>query len=60
MPPVFGPLSPSPTRLKSWAGCSGRAVRPSVIAAVKAYTTVGEICGAVKQVFGTYQEPVRF
>ena len=24
MPPVFGPASPSPTRLKSWAGCSAR------------------------------------
>src|SRR6185312_4915460 len=29
MPPVFGPLSPSPTRLKSWAGSSGRATLPS-------------------------------
>ena len=29
MPPVFGPLSPSPTRLKSWAGASGTARAPS-------------------------------
>ena len=29
MPPVLGPLSPSPTRLKSWAGSSGTAVVPS-------------------------------
>ena len=42
------------------AARDGTNVMPSVIAAVKAYTTVGEICGALKQVFGTYQEPVRF
>ena len=29
MPPVFGPVSPSPTRLKSCAGSSGTAVTPS-------------------------------
>src|SRR5674536_302333 len=32
MPPVFGPVSPSPTRLKSCAGSSGETVRPSVTA----------------------------
>ena len=32
MPPVLGPASPSPTRLKSWAGSSGTAVTPSQIA----------------------------
>ena len=42
------------------AARDGTNVMPSVIAAVKAYATVGEICGALKQVFGTYQEPVRF
>src|SRR5918994_5338975 len=31
MPPVFGPVSPSPTRLKSCAGTSGTTVVPSVI-----------------------------
>ena len=30
MPPVFGPVSPSPIRLKSCAGSSGSAVTPSV------------------------------
>src|SRR6185437_2253484 len=30
IPPVFGPVSPSPSRLKSWAGSSGRTVTPSV------------------------------
>ena len=29
MPPVLGPWSPSPTRLKSWAGASGMTVLPS-------------------------------
>ena len=29
MPPVLGPASPSPTRLKSWAGASGTARWPS-------------------------------
>ncbi len=29
MPPVFGPVSPSPMRLKSWAAASGTAISPS-------------------------------
>ena len=29
MPPVLGPVSPSPTRLKSWAGSNGTTVSPS-------------------------------
>jgi methylmalonyl-CoA mutase N-terminal domain/subunit len=33
---------------------------PAVIDAVKAYATVGELCGALKDVFGKYEEPVRF
>ena len=28
MPPVLAPVSPSPTRLKSWAGTSGDGARP--------------------------------
>ena len=32
MPPVLGPESPSPARLKSCAGCKGRTVTPSVMA----------------------------
>ena len=31
MPPVLGPTSPSPTRLKSWAGGRARTVTPSVM-----------------------------
>src|SRR5664279_2142269 len=30
MPPVFGPVSPSPMRLKSWAATSGTTLVPSV------------------------------
>ena len=30
MPPVFGPVSPSPMRLKSWAATSGTTAEPSV------------------------------
>src|SRR5438270_11614293 len=30
MPPVLGPASPSPTRLKSCAGCNGTTTLPSV------------------------------
>jgi methylmalonyl-CoA mutase, N-terminal domain len=35
-------------------------VMPPIIDAVEAYATVGEVCGALKDVYGTYQEPVRF
>jgi methylmalonyl-CoA mutase N-terminal domain/subunit len=31
---------------------------PPIIEAVKAYATVGEICSALKEVFGEYQEPL--
>jgi len=33
---------------------------PTVMNAVEAYATVGEICTVLKEVFGTYREPVRF
>jgi len=29
---------------------------PSIIEAVKAYATLGEICGVLREVFGEYQE----
>ena len=35
MPPVFGPVSPSPTRLKSCAGASATARWPSQIAKIE-------------------------
>lgn len=31
---------------------------PMIIEAVKVYATVGEICGAMKEVFGEYKEPI--
>jgi methylmalonyl-CoA mutase N-terminal domain/subunit len=39
---------------------AGANVMPPVIDAVEAYATVGEVCAALKQVYGSYQEPVRF
>jgi methylmalonyl-CoA mutase, N-terminal domain len=33
---------------------------PFIIDAVKSYATVGEICGALKEVFGEYKEPALF
>jgi methylmalonyl-CoA mutase N-terminal domain/subunit len=38
----------------------GRNVMPAVMDAVELYATVGEVCGILKEVFGTYDEPVRF
>ena len=42
------------------AAQQGHNVMPSVMDAVEVYATVGEVCGALKDVFGTYREPVRF
>ena len=33
---------------------------PAIIECVKAYATVGEISDALRDVFGTYQEPALF
>ena len=30
---------------------------PPIIEAVRAYATMGEICGVLREVFGEYQEP---
>jgi methylmalonyl-CoA mutase N-terminal domain/subunit len=38
----------------------GKNVMPATITAVKAHATVGELCGALADVFGRYQEPIRF
>jgi len=35
-------------------------VMPVIMDAVEAYATVGEVCGALRSVFGAYREPVRF
>ncbi|MCZ7608344.1 MAG: methylmalonyl-CoA mutase family protein [Planctomycetota bacterium] len=42
------------------AARQGANVMPAVIDAVEAYASVGEVCGALKDVFGSYREPVRF
>jgi methylmalonyl-CoA mutase N-terminal domain/subunit len=39
---------------------AGRNVMPSVIEAVKAYATVGELTNCLVEVYGRYKEPVRF
>ncbi len=43
--------------LQEVAACSQN-VMPSLIEAVKARATLGEICAALKEVYGTYREPV--
>ncbi|MEO0078714.1 MAG: methylmalonyl-CoA mutase family protein [candidate division WOR-3 bacterium] len=40
------------------SACAGKDnVMPPIMDAVRAYATLGEICGAMKDVFGTYEEP---
>ncbi|GKS60060.1 methylmalonyl-CoA mutase [Nitrospira sp.] len=43
--------------LQAAASCNDNVI-PSVIEAVQAQATLGEICAALKEVFGTYREPV--
>ncbi len=45
--------------LRAAAG-EGRNVMPAAIDAVEAYATVGEVCAALRDVFGTYNEPILF
>jgi methylmalonyl-CoA mutase N-terminal domain/subunit len=35
-------------------------VMPLIIEAARAYASLGEICGAMKEIFGTYREPPIF
>ncbi len=42
------------------AARAGENVMPAAIDAVTAYATVGEVCGALIDVFGSYDEPIRF
>ena len=42
------------------AATDGANTMPAIVAAVKAYASVGEITTALKSVFGLYREPVRF
>ena len=39
---------------------AGNNVMPSIVDAVKAYATVGEITDRLVKVFGRFQEPIRF
>ncbi|HNP31201.1 MAG TPA: methylmalonyl-CoA mutase family protein [Nitrospirales bacterium] len=41
-----------------WCAQSGENLLPHLMHAVKAKATLGEMCGALKEVFGTYREPV--
>jgi len=41
-----------------WFAASKQNLMPYLIDAVKAQATLGEICSALKEVFGTYQEPM--
>jgi len=43
--------------LQEMAACHQN-LMPSLIEAVKAKATLGEICAALKEVYGTYREPV--
>jgi len=42
------------------AAQAGENVMPATMDAVEAYATVGEICGVLAEVYGRYEEPVRF
>jgi methylmalonyl-CoA mutase N-terminal domain/subunit len=42
------------------AASSGRNTMPAILDAVEAYATVGEVCSVLKEVFGTFDEPIRF
>ena len=45
-------------RLKEAAAKEDENLMPPILEAVKARATVGEICDALREVFGTYEEPV--
>lgn len=42
------------------AAVDGRNVMPATIDAVEVYATVGEVCGTLQKVYGSYHEPIRF
>jgi len=46
-------------RLRADAG-AGRNVMPALVEGVKAYATVGELSQALLEIYGRYQEPLRF
>jgi methylmalonyl-CoA mutase N-terminal domain/subunit len=44
-------------RLKD-AAAADENVMPATVECVRAYATLGEVCGALREVFGTFQEPL--
>jgi methylmalonyl-CoA mutase N-terminal domain/subunit len=44
-------------RLKDAAAADDN-VMPATVECVRAYATLGEVCGALREVFGTFQEPL--
>jgi len=36
---------------------SDRSLMPAIMDAVRAYASIGEICGVLREQFGTFQEP---
>jgi methylmalonyl-CoA mutase N-terminal domain/subunit len=48
------------TALKRGAETDGVNLIPAMLEAARAEATLGEICGVLKDVFGTYTEPARF
>ena len=57
--PNVPPVPPALDALRKVAA-SDENVVPAVVAAVEAYATMGEICGAMKEVFGEYRAPSVF
>jgi methylmalonyl-CoA mutase N-terminal domain/subunit len=47
-------------RLRKVAADPGANTMPAIVECVKTYATVGEISDALRDVFGTYQEPALF
>jgi methylmalonyl-CoA mutase, N-terminal domain len=45
-------------RLRDAASREGQSLMPPTLECVRAYCTVGEVMGALREVFGTYQEPI--
>ncbi|HET9696748.1 MAG TPA: methylmalonyl-CoA mutase family protein, partial [Terriglobales bacterium] len=43
-------------KVKADGTCSDANTMPYIIEAVRAYATVGEICDALREVYGTYEE----
>jgi methylmalonyl-CoA mutase N-terminal domain/subunit len=53
-----GAVAASLSRLRDAATADGdENLLPPILEAVKAYATVGEMCGVLREVFGDYQPP---